>query len=944
MTAPSAALVRAQVGDILEKAPDADIIGLRAEPRWDGPPSLMIDGHAVQVIACPSPLSLHVALRDRDLAADRASVDSRASANSRASADDQAPADNHASGADRAGVTPTSGVSSTADAAGPLVILTDLDDDEIGIEVRARLLKQRLIPLNRWQAVLGSFRATRLDPRLAEQQDLAEALVALAPPGGYAPVLSGYLDHDTAARALVAILFGAAVPDGTLGDLLGALCDVSTVGQVSQAPPPARGVALAWLRARFGPPVDLIAAAIERDRTADLPALSLVCGVLWSLDARSDDPAGTAAAAVRLEAAFGPDVDPAAALALADAGTALVGRSGGAFEAVTRRAERIIDDVHASDLIWASRLLPGGLESRLGRLGEALTAALRGSAPTAAALDRVARCAESVADHHESRRQPARAEAAAMAARLTRRLARPVSQDGAPATLHAAVDSYVTDGSFADWACAVIRNGEDHPVLGAAYGQLLDRIGTARRRDDARFAELLASWAPTGATSGSVVLIEDVLGRVVKPLIDADERVLLVVVDGLSFSVFQELLADLLSHGWAERGRQPAGERLAGIATFPTVTAASRTSLLCGSLRTGDAATEKAGFPVALGSKSKLWHKADLEASGGMAFTPQVADSLDARRGPPAVGVVINTVDDHLLKGQQIRVDWTVGAMGPLAAVLRAASGRTVVLTADHGHITTPTTARVVEGAGERWRPAEDGRPAHDDEVALRGPRVLAGDGTVIAPWTNDIRYSAGARHGYHGGASPMEVIVPVAVLVHDDHDVPGWVDVPARRPAWWDPATVPEVSEVRGEGRPKARTRPVPARPDPDVGQLFDPQPLDTRPAATPSTPSGSDWITRLQDTETYKAQAAQAVRRAPDATWVRAALTALISRGGTVPLTALADATGSSALRARGQVAGLASLLNVEGYLVVRLDEPTDSVVLDVALLRAQFGVDTP
>lgn len=39
------------------------------------------------------------------------------------------------------------------------------------------------------------------------------------------------------------------------------------------------------------------------------------------------------------------------------------------------------------------------------------------------------------------------------------------------------------------------------------------------------------------------------------------------------------------------------------------------------------------------------------------------------------------------------------------------------------------------------------------------------GSTTVVMPWSEKVRYS-GKRDGYHGGASPAEVVVPIAVLV----------------------------------------------------------------------------------------------------------------------------------------------------------------------------------
>ena len=59
--------------------------------------------------------------------------------------------------------------------------------------------------------------------------------------------------------------------------------------------------------------------------------------------------------------------------------------------------------------------------------------------------------------------------------------------------------------------------------------------------------------------------------------------------------------------------------------------------------------------------------------------------------------------------------------------------------------------------------------------MALTGPRVLYGGGSIVAAWREDIRYTP-RKGGYHGGASLAEMTVPVLVLVPTMDAVPaGW-------------------------------------------------------------------------------------------------------------------------------------------------------------------------
>ena len=90
----------------------------------------------------------------------------------------------------------------------PTVILTPLDQAELGQDVVARLARSRLSPVDPWEAVKGLFEARRLDPSVRERC-LARALLEHVPPEGkYPPVPAGVLDAATAWRAVMHHGFG----------------------------------------------------------------------------------------------------------------------------------------------------------------------------------------------------------------------------------------------------------------------------------------------------------------------------------------------------------------------------------------------------------------------------------------------------------------------------------------------------------------------------------------------------------------------------------------------------------------------------------------------------------------------------------------------------------------------------------------------------------------
>src|SRR5262249_7890175 len=145
------------------------------------------------------------------------------------------------------------------------------------------------------------------------------------------------------------------------------------------------------------------------------------------------------------------------------------------------------------------------------------------------------------------------------------------------------------------------------------------------------------------------------------------------------------------------------------------------------------------------------------------------------------------------------------------------AAGRVVVVTGDHGHVLDEGTAQLSGGPGDRWR--SDATPPRDVEVALSGGRVLAPGGAraVIAAWSERVRFAA-RRGGYHGGASPQEVLVPIAVLSAGNAPS-GWTEAPPSEPGWWRGEDAVGLSAAAAEvsSRP-SRRRPTESR----QGELF--------------------------------------------------------------------------------------------------------------------------
>ena len=99
------------------------------------------------------------------------------------------------------------------------------------------------------------------------------------------------------------------------------------------------------------------------------------------------------------------------------------------------------------------------------------------------------------------------------------------------------------------------------------------------------------------------------------------------------------------------------------------------------------------------------------------------------------------------------------------------------------------------------------------------------------------------------------------------------------------------------------------------------------------------SAWIQQLVNSEVFAAQQRLAGRLAPPSKTVHEVLATLEARRSRVPKRILAQAIQAPEFRLRGILAGLQRVLNVDGYQVLSVEEETETVFLDIELLKKQF-----
>lgn len=867
----SNAKVAARVRSIFLKNRERKPIGIRVTGLYRGTSSLVVDGHTLQVLQCDTALSVREALLEH-------------------------PNDS--------------------------VILTPVEDRDLGWDVLARLARTKLHTLQPWPTLLELFQARDVSPKLLESRGVAEYLLEHVPAGGFAPAASGNIDDETAWKIILGDLsFTTARPD--VRAILEWASAPGVVSRYRALPDELRDSLHSWIAGTAGAEGRMLFEAIDDGFAADLIPLGLVAQVAFETN-----DAATSALRIRLEKfTRGRGLSAAAANAWATAAMASViaGLRSAEWKSArmtVERADALLSELISGELAVRSPISLAGLEQRFEHFAVALQQALDGNvaafANELASLEGHTLTQPFDNDWNDLYRQ--RLRRARMAARLARWLQMPA---GDPASIDRAAVVYARDSAYADWARQVVADGDNIPAVAAAYRRLIALTTERRENEDVRFAEHLA-LATKLNTLGNAIGIESVLSEVVTPVVREGQRVLLLVMDGMSTAVFHELLQDIRRLGWSDLHSDAAKWPRPVIAALPSITEVSRASLFAGRVAQGKSDFEKDSFatqPALLevcgaGAPPVLFHKATLSETGGAELSKDTRDAISSEKCR-IVGVVVNAVDDFLLKGGQTVLPTTLASMPVVRNLLYEAelARRVVVLTSDHGHvIDRGTTFRAAEGAGERYRPAAE---SSTGEVLLTGKRVVVQGDAIVAAATEGIRYSSSKRFGYHGGATPQECVVPMAVLAREPFGT--WREVAPQLPAWWEPGVT--ATTILRELLPAAIERAV---------------------TPVPTTPSAPHWLDQLFASDVFTAQMKLAGRMAPREDQLRRLLLLLDERKGTAVFETVAQRLNVPEFRVSSIVTAVRKVLNVEGYAVISLDDVSKTITLNYDLLRAQFDVD--
>lgn len=855
-----------------------------------------------------------------------------------------------------------------------LVLLTDVSSADLGPGLLAHVDGGRIRSVDVWESVLGQFQATQLATSLVRApraREIAEGLLKATPRGSAWPAASGGV--LTREHAVDSVIYAALEIDVDGIDDITVLAwtfDADAVARV-EALRGAVGDALTdacldRLAEAFGPARTVVRPLLGSNLMTDIAALGVAVGVLTDETTMAPDLRVEARVArARLEHHWGssrPDDEAMRAFGAAtrDAMTRLLAatetRRNGAERALDR-ADGILRAESAADFAVRSDLLPSAHGLRAQALGRALTALDAGGS-----LADVEAAWAAVAAHVLTARFRADNEAIGAAVQLARWLAQPAAaptdgpalDPGAELARHAR--AHLDEGGWVDAAINAASGGVDASVAARGIEDVVRRAVTRRNAEARRFAAALAAATSVGLTTfgapGERVLpIESVLEQAVAPVLrGSDGRgVLFILLDGMSAASATTIVDDAINRlGWQESavpGVDQSARRTGAIAALPTLTMISRASLFAGRLTSGDQAVERDGFTSFADRSPKcaarLFHKGTVDRTRrGWAVASEVGAAIADVTGVPLVGVVLNTIDDALDRSDPGGATWTAESVKHLEPLLRAAehAGRTVILTGDHGHIVelrdgrhlrpaTPTSSNRSRAGGPVSEP--------DDEVLVEGPRVVTPDQRAVLAVTDGVRYEA-LKAGYHGGAHPAEVVVPVIVLEPAVADVDSDLLLAPQEPRWWtrptaeSPPAVPPATPAPSAPR-RRRTSTLEEGPS-----LFDLAPQDA-----PATATHISLGNAVIGSETFRRQLDLNPRRSVRRAAVARLIDDLATSDARLPAVAAAQALGVPKPRLRGAQAQVQQLLNVEGYPVLRNDSDGQTLVLDVDLLCEQFGV---
>lgn len=847
-----------------------------------------------------------------------------------------------------------------------LVLLSGFAETDLAMDVLARIWRNEPQRISPWKTLQQLIRVRDIDPRLTRKHGRWVAEAMLNGVERYQGKISfgEVLDEESAWRAIAMAHLN--YQEATLD--LQSILSWSTKGDVSARiaalPGDIRGNLGDWLARGLPDTHEVVSTLLLNDQGADLLPVALACSVLFSSDierlhALDLSQLHISRGIFRERYLGGKKIEFRALQPLGEVAIVLVRKWIGVlgFPSYARflsKAEQILASLDMQAAAEHSSLLPCGLHARFTAFAVALDQTLDGGDSLAAesALQQIeGHCLAGLDRYSET------VVRANMAMRLLRWLKLAPNVEGTAVSL---IGDYIEQGGFCDWARTEIWAGDSEESLSTVYRKLSQQVGVYRERQNQAFGKQMVSVARGDHLPARFIPVERTLDDLVAPLAEQGQ-VLLLVLDGMSEAVYRQLNADLTRNHWLEL--QPTGAQgdACLVAALPTVTQVSRCSLLSGTLCEGNAIDEKKAFSSHPQLKKlastkfppQVFHKQDLSQPGSGSLHSSVRGVI-AGTERRVLAVVINAIDDQLSSSSQVKVDWSFETVALLRHVMEAAreAGRVVIITSDHGHVLDHDSVyqQSADENGERYHPVAPGIAPSELEVQLSGERVVTANKQVILPWSERLRYTKSKSHGYHGGGSLQEVVIPLGIYINaaTRQRVEGWREVPRRLPAWWYSINAIQSETASAFDEPIVSTK-SPTKKAAGRKQAVAEVVEDMFGFASSAKDGGksvplvasNDWVGDLLNSPVYGQVRDRAGRTAISDEQMRGLLTLMEKHRWQVMEAVLCSELLIPKLRIRGFLAGAQKLLNVDGYPILSVERESQTVRLNVADMKKQFEI---
>ncbi|WP_447763841.1 BREX-2 system phosphatase PglZ [Pseudomonas reinekei] len=848
-----------------------------------------------------------------------------------------------------------------------LVLLSGFAETKLAMDVLARLWRNEPQRISPWKTLQQLIRVRDIDPRLTRKHGRWVAEAMLNGVERYQGKISfgDVLDEETAWRAIAMAHLNYQEATLDLQSVLSWSTKVDVSALLTALSGDIRDNLGDWLARGLPETHEVVSTLLLNDQGSDLLPVALACSVLFSSDIERLHVLDVSQLHIsrgifRERYLGGKKIEFRMLEPLGEVAIALVRHWIGAlgFPSYARylsKTEQILASLDMQAAAEHSALLPCGLQARFNAFAVALDQALDGGdcMDAESALQQIEMHCLSGLDRYSE--TVARAN---MSMRLLRWLKRTPAAEGTVVSL---ITDYIDQGGFCDWARAEIWAGDAHDALNCVYQKLSGQVGRYRERQNRAFGQQLAAIARGDHLPGRLIPVERALDNLVAPLAEKGQ-VLLLVLDGMSEAVYRQLSEDLVRNNWLELQPIETQGDACLVAALPTVTQVSRCSLLSGELCEGNANDEKKAFTSHAQLKKlastkfppQVYHKQDLSQSGSGSLHNSVRGVI-AGKEHRILAVVINAIDDQLSSSSQVKVDWSFETVALFRHVMEAAreAGRVVIVTSDHGHVLDHDSVyqQSADDNGERYHPVAPGIAPSELEIVVSGERVVTAGKQVILPWSERLRYTRAKNHGYHGGGSLQEVVIPLGVYINAaTRQVPdGWREVPRRLPDWWYSPMASNAETLSASVELSLVSVNVPVKKAAGKKQAADEVIDDMFGFAAPvlsankstSQAANGDWIGLLLSSSVYCHVRERAGRTAISDEHMQGLLKLLEKHHWQVMEAVMCSELLIPKLRIRGFLAGAQKLLNVDGYPILSVERDSQTIRLNVADLKKQFEI---